>query len=441
MKGGIVICAAGNQGSDAKRYPAAYEPCISVGGIRWDYVKATNSNYGDWITLSAPYGGSGTDNAIYSTYPTKSPNGNPAGSGYGYKSGTSQACPHVAGIAALIISRYGKPGFTPDEVKDIMLSTTRNIDSYLSNYAGKLGRGLVDTYAALREKPDLEVITHLNGVWDISSVALTWTDPNTKTISEYDIYWSLNPLTESSSGLPTGTGVTKKRINNTWGTGASRTYAITDLNSNCEYYIAVVAINSLENLRSEMSKLNGRTLTSTNNLPPVMRKDRDNRIYFEEFNNVTVDVNDYFYDPDGNPLSFKEAVSSNENRMKATARGTKLILSAISAGECNVTVIVTDSNNAQVTGTLMTMARDAKKEVDIYPNPATDKLQIRMGKEVNREVKVQLFNSAGTKVMDTNVMVRPFEPGTISVEKLSSGVYTLLIKYDGKEIKRNFLKY
>ncbi|KAA6329905.1 Thermophilic serine proteinase, partial [termite gut metagenome] len=91
VKGGMVICAAGNQANEVKRYPAAYEPCISVGGIKWDYTKASGSSYGDWITLSAPYGGSGTDNAIYSTYPTKSPNGTPKGSGYGYKSGTSQA--------------------------------------------------------------------------------------------------------------------------------------------------------------------------------------------------------------------------------------------------------------------------------------------------------------------------------------------------------------
>jgi hypothetical protein len=187
-----------------------------------------------------------------------------------------------------------------------------------------------------------------------------------------------------------------------------------------------------------MHILSGRTTIS--NLPPVMR-DKDNKIYFEEFNNVMVDVNDYFEDPNGDPLSFKAAVSSDESRMKVTVNGAKLLLSAISAGECNITVTVADSHNEQVTGTLMTMARDAKKEVDVYPNPATDKLQIRMGKEVDGEVRVQLFNSAGVKVMDTNVTVRPFEPGTIAIGKLSSGVYTLVIKHNGKEIKRNILKY
>jgi subtilisin family serine protease len=559
MKGGLVVCAAGNQGGESKRYPAAYAPCVSVGGIRWDYIKAANSNYGDWITLSAPYGGGeGTNSSIYSTYPTQSPNGYPAGSGYGYKSGTSQACPHVAGIAALIVSRYGEPGFTPDEVKDLLQSTTRNINSYLGDYAEKLGTGLVNAYAALSKKSNLKTITDLNGVWDTYSVALTWTDPNdasTKTASEYDIYWSLNPLTESSSGLPTGAGVNKERINNTWEAGASRAYAITGLRSDCEYHIAVVAVNSSENSRSEMSnilsgrtqsvpdavvdlaavnglnviwsdfsaeltwsdpntsgvsgydifwshhslesispgnpptevnkvrinntdasggqrkymitglepdseydvgviavnssensrsemsRLNGRTLALIGNLPPVMRENKDNKIYFEEFNNITVNVNDYFYDPDGDPLRFKVAVSSDEGRMKATVNGTQLYLNAISAGDCKITVLVADSNNAQVTGTLITMARDAKKEVDIYPNPATDKLQIRMGKEVDGEVRVQLFNSAGVKVMDTNVVVRPFEPGTIAVGKLSSGVYTLVIKHNGKEIKRNILKY
>ncbi|KAA6333341.1 hypothetical protein EZS27_018238, partial [termite gut metagenome] len=389
-------------------------------------------------TLSAPYGGSGTDNAIYSTYPTKSPNGTPKGSGYGYKSGTSQACPHISGIAALILSKpkATQSGFTPNEVKEILLSSARNIDSYNPAYAGKLGVGLVDAYMALGGK--VEVVINLEVVWNVSSAKLKWSHTNANEVSYYEIFWSQSSLAGISPENPPE-GVKKVRINNTWTSGVQREYQINGLKSNSPYYIAVVAVSGLDN-RSGMYISSGRTL----NLPPVMREEKeiDNKIYIEEFNRITtLDLNDYFYDPDGDaPLSY-QAISSDKSRIKVTLEGSRLTLNAISSGLCNVTIIATDSNNAQVTGTLITMARDPKNEVDVYPNPATDKLYIRMGKEVDEAVRVQLFNSAGIKVMDTNVVVRPFEPGAIAVEKLSSGVYTLAIKYNGKEIKRNILKY
>ncbi|KAA6349073.1 hypothetical protein EZS27_003469, partial [termite gut metagenome] len=387
-------------------------------------------------TLSAPYGGSGTDNAIYSTYPTKSPNGTPKGSGYGYKSGTSQACPHISGIAALILSKpkATQSGFTPDEVKEIVLSSTRNIDSYNPEYAGKLGAGLIDAYMALGGK--VNVVINLEVVWDVSSAKLKWSHTNTHEVSSYEIFWSQHSLAGISlENLPAGAGIEKVRINNTWTPGVQREYQINGLKSNFPYYIAVVAVDGLENRFRKDT--NGRTL----NLPPVW-EEKNNQIYIEEFNRITtLDLNDYFHDPDSDvPLSY-QATSSDKSRLKVTLEGSILTLSAISGGLCQIIIIATDSNKAQATGTLITMARDPKNEVDVYPNPATDKLYIRMGKEVDEAVRVQLFNSAGIKVMDTNVVVRPFEPGAIAVEKLSSGVYTLAIKYNGKEIKRNILKY
>ncbi|KAA6323445.1 Thermophilic serine proteinase [termite gut metagenome] len=327
MKGGVVVCAAGNESSDTKRYPAAYEPCISVGGIRWDYTKASGSNYGDWITLSAPYGGGGTDNAIYSTYPTKSPNGTPKSSGYGYKSGTSQACPHVAGIAALMVSKFGvsQPDYVPNKLVTRLANSTRNIDSYLGSYAGRLGVGLVDAGRAV-------------------------------------------------------------------------------------------------------------------NYPPEMVPEKGREIYLEAFENVRINLNEYFSDPDGDALNY-EVTGGNGGKLKVELEGTILVLTTISAGHSDVKIKATDLTGESVTATFAILAMDPKSEADVYPNPVTDILQVRMGKEVNGEVGVQLFNSAGVKVLDTKITVRPSKPGTIAVEKLSGGIYTLVIKYNGKEIKKNILKY
>lgn len=83
----FAVFAAGNDASDEPAYPAAYERVIAVGavdnqGTRWD-----QSNYGPWVNMSAP----GVD--VFST--VWGPDH------YDTKTGTSMACPHVAGVLAL----------------------------------------------------------------------------------------------------------------------------------------------------------------------------------------------------------------------------------------------------------------------------------------------------------------------------------------------------
>ena len=97
--GVLVIAAAGNDNTNTKLYPAGYDEVIAVAATDQYDNKASFSNWGDWIELAAP----GVD--IYSTVPW----------GYESWSGTSMACPHVSGIAALVWSQY--PTKTRDWVR------------------------------------------------------------------------------------------------------------------------------------------------------------------------------------------------------------------------------------------------------------------------------------------------------------------------------------
>lgn len=106
MKGGVVIFAAGNDNIE-NGAPAEYDEVIAVGSIASNGLKSSFSNYGDWVDLAAP----GSD--IYSTV---------TGSGYAYMNGTSMACPHVSGVAALVVSYCGGPGFTNDMLKEKLLN-------------------------------------------------------------------------------------------------------------------------------------------------------------------------------------------------------------------------------------------------------------------------------------------------------------------------------
>lgn len=125
MKGGLVVFAAGN---DAWRYgqPASYSEVVAVGAIGPDGRRTSYSNYGSWVDICAPggeadrfKGGAAADGSSYIL--STAPNGK-----YIFMCGTSQACPAVSGVAALIVSSKGGPGFTCNDLKESLLNAATN---------------------------------------------------------------------------------------------------------------------------------------------------------------------------------------------------------------------------------------------------------------------------------------------------------------------------
>lgn len=134
MKGGIVIFSAGNENIDYDII-SSYDRVISVGATDAAGKKASFSNYGKWVDVCAP----GTD--ILSTYPQNE-------GAYGLSSGTSMSCPQVSGIAALIVSYYGGPGFTADALKEKLLNGARSgfipETEHIGNLVDALGSMTID---------------------------------------------------------------------------------------------------------------------------------------------------------------------------------------------------------------------------------------------------------------------------------------------------------
>lgn len=135
----VVVFAAGNayRNIDIQpQYPAVYPEVIAVAALNNNDQKPAFSNWGNAVDVSAP------GEEIYSCVPNDT---------YGYKSGTSMAAPHVAGVAALV--RSLNRDLNAAHVRSIIESTCDNVDARNPGITGLLGTGRVNAYRALRATP------------------------------------------------------------------------------------------------------------------------------------------------------------------------------------------------------------------------------------------------------------------------------------------------
>ena len=184
IEGGLAIFAGGNEAAPAASYPGAYPDFVAVAATAADFTPAVYTNYGPGTTISAPGGDQdyyfeyadkdhwvGELGCILSTLPF-----NVSESGYGYMEGTSMACPHVSGVAALGLSYAAKlrRHFTAQEFIALMYQTATPIDQYMTgtkqykryvadlldsapmhslemgNFKGGMGAGQINAYGLLK---------------------------------------------------------------------------------------------------------------------------------------------------------------------------------------------------------------------------------------------------------------------------------------------------
>ncbi|WP_374562289.1 S8 family peptidase [Ideonella sp.] len=145
-RGTVVVVAAGNSSADVSGFnPANCSGVIAVAATNRYGARASYSNYGAKIALAAPGGetSSSADNGILSTL--NSGTNTPGADSYAYYQGTSMASPHVAAVAALMLSK--KPGMTPDEVAAKLKSSARPFPGSCS----QCGTGILNAQAALTD--------------------------------------------------------------------------------------------------------------------------------------------------------------------------------------------------------------------------------------------------------------------------------------------------
>ena len=170
LESNLVIFAAGNEAASNSDYPGALPSCISVTALGPDYLPAGYTNYGRGCNIAAPGGDYyiGARNEADNRSQILSTCISEVSDDYAWMQGSSMACPHMSGVAALGISYAGKLGkkFTNEEFTSILLTSVNDINQFLAEggikpygdmtfslktYHKRMGTGAIDAWKLLMQ--------------------------------------------------------------------------------------------------------------------------------------------------------------------------------------------------------------------------------------------------------------------------------------------------
>ena len=357
MRGGLVVFAAGNNALDYD-YPSGYERVIAVGAIGPYGKAAYYTNYGPWVDVCAPGGDQSTGGNSGGVLSTVN------GGQYGYLQGTSMACPHVSGLAALVLSVKGQEGFTSDNLFDLIVSSTDpSIYDYNQDMRGQLGSGMIDAVLALSsistEAPEplshIEVEARANNLFFTVDVP---SDPDNTTAYYYNVYYSRSSFTGSDLS---GTERFRATVKDAEDAGDGlKSFVLRGLDFNTGYYYAISASDFAGN-ESAISEV--MTVSTGSNNAPTITADSDEPLVAKAYGSYS-----RIYtasDPDGHSVELSCTLTGNpgvtseqlaENVVKVTVNG-----AAASEGTRSFTLTAVDEYGARA---------DKEVEYTVLPNHA-----------------------------------------------------------------------
>ena len=529
MKGGLVIFAAGNYASPTG-YPAQYDRVLSVAAVGPTGKYAYYTNYGDWVDICAPGGDDAVNHDFGGVFSTLS-NGM-----YGSDRGTSMACPHVSGVAALVLStKTREDGFTADNLFKLLVNTAdASIYDYNSGKLGQLGSGMLDALAALAAAegcPDASPVTDFDLSSEGNTVTITLDVP--ENARYFYVYYSDS---EFSDGTEDGVMMAEYGMTDLgYASDGRRTLTINGLEFNTDYWCAV----SSANIIGEAAAMTGpETVRTKENRAPVITPDQtgdivvsatgtvvrtytiiepdgqsfvktfdtggSSAVKFESLSDRSVQLTidgsaskagqytcsitvtdetdtgsslsttleipytvlennapkflgmkeiclektgdtylfnpyDIFYDADGDRLTFRYSVASN-NVMSYTERADGLVeFVAVRPGNVTVAITAADPLKEEASGGINVIVRSSDKAFDIYPNPAMDFVKVRT--QESGLYRVTVNSASGSTVYSGSASISLSNPLQIDLADVAPGQYSVIItNAEGASYTGTFVK-
>lgn len=299
MKGGVVIFSAGNDHWKIG-WPAAYEPIVAVAATDACFAPASYSNYGNWVDICAPGGQTKAGAPILSTV---------TGSNYGYMQGTSMAAPQVTGVAALIVSYFGGPGFTNTDLKDRLLGGASKTKISQDLLVGPM----VDTYGAFMygDKEGPEPASNISVSTKANTLTLSWKvtvdPPYNGKAAGYIAVAALNAATLQGlnpKNIPASVKQATVEVGDR-AVGDAISATLTDLDFDTQYAVAVFAYDQAGNY-SALSAI--QTVRTVKNNAPVVTTDYKGDFRVKPF--AKLEVKYEVSDPDGHDFTVEVAPGS-----------------------------------------------------------------------------------------------------------------------------------
>ncbi len=414
MKGGVVFFASGNENIDHDLV-GTYEPIVAVSAYNSTRVKASYSNYGSWVDVAAP-GGEGTKetNSIWSTVPVDPSISTTGYDGVGW-AGTSMACPHASGVAALIVSYFGGPGFTADRCKEILLDG-------LEDFGGSrpIGKKL-DALAAF------EYGIRTSGGDVEPQLIFSETDVQVKAHQTR----SLSVLATGNATIRcTSTGSDALSFN-----AASGEITIVGRAAPAGSYEAVFVATSLTGLESTQTL----SYTLLPNHAPTVLKSPGNIHHKSLTAATTLVLSDYFEDKDGEELTCTLTIA-DESVAYSSASGGKVNLYSRSLGVTDVTLTAADGLGESATIRFKLAVTDPAQPIRANTNVVTSEMRIEINAATQAQVDAAVYNANGQCVLRQTRQGDVFNPIELDLTVLSPGRYTLKLSYNGSTYSLPFVK-